>query len=110
MARIGEIAVNWALDSHGILMRAEWGIDRYLKIGRLVLPQYFTRDADIHAAYPQRRQLPAREWAFADFVALEGKDGATHTRKASSCESESVLWMRARICRAIEVEGDVLPR
>jgi len=58
----GEIAVNWALDGHGILMRAEWDIDRYLKNGRLVqvLPQYYTPDADIHAVFPQRHQLAAR--------------------------------------------------
>jgi LysR family transcriptional regulator, transcriptional activator for dmlA len=68
----GEIAVNWALDGHGILMRAEWDIDRYLKNGRLVqvLPQYDTPDADIHAVYPQRHQLAARVRAFVDFVAL----------------------------------------
>jgi hypothetical protein len=47
----GEIAVNWALDGHGILMRAEWDIERYLDSGRLVqvLPQYRTPDADIYA-------------------------------------------------------------
>jgi LysR family transcriptional regulator, transcriptional activator for dmlA len=68
----GEIAVNWALDGHGILMRAEWDIDRYLKNGRLVqlMPQYHTPDADIHAVYPQRHQLAARVRAFVDFVAL----------------------------------------
>jgi DNA-binding transcriptional LysR family regulator len=68
----GEIAVNWALDGHGILMRAEWDIDRYLRNGRLVqvLPQYFTPDADIHAVYPQRHQLAARVRAFVEFVAL----------------------------------------
>ena len=68
----GEIAVNWALDGHGILMRAEWDIERYLKNGRLVqvLPQYSTPDADIHAVYPQRHQLAARVRAFVDFVAL----------------------------------------
>ncbi len=68
----GEIAVNWALDGHGILMRAEWDIERYLKSGRLVqvLPQYHTPDADIHAVYPQRHQLAARVRAFVDFVAL----------------------------------------
>ena len=68
----GEIAVNWALDGHGILMRAEWDIERYLKNGRLVqvLPQYHTPDADIHAVYPQRHQLAARVRAFVDFVAL----------------------------------------
>ena len=68
----GEIAVNWALDSHGILMRAEWDIERYLRNGRhvQVLPQYYTPDADIYAVYPQRHQLAARVRAFVDFVAL----------------------------------------
>jgi LysR family transcriptional activator of dmlA len=68
----GEIAVNWALDGHGILMRAEWDIDRFLKNGRLVqvLPQYYTPDADIHAVYPQRHQTAARVRSFVDFVAL----------------------------------------
>jgi DNA-binding transcriptional LysR family regulator len=67
----GEIAVNWALDGHGILMRAEWDIERYLKNGRLVqvLPQYYTPDADIYAVYPQRHQMAARVRAFVDFVA-----------------------------------------
>jgi LysR family transcriptional activator of dmlA len=68
----GEIAVNWALEGHGILMRAEWDIQRYLSNGRLVhvLPQYRTPDADIYAVYPQRHQLAARVRAFVDFVAL----------------------------------------
>ena len=68
----GEIAVNWALDGHGILMRAEWDIERYLRNGRLVqvLPQYQTPDADIYAVYPQRHQLAARVRAFVDFLAL----------------------------------------
>jgi len=68
----GEIAVNWALDGHGILMRAEWDIERFLRNGRLVqvLPQFYTPDADIYAVYPQRHQLAARVRAFVDFVAL----------------------------------------
>ena len=68
----GEIAVNWALDGHGILMRAEWDIQRYLQSGRLVqvLPQCFTPDADVYAVYPQRHQMAARVRAFVDFVAL----------------------------------------
>ena len=69
---LGAVAVIWALDGHGTLMRAEWDIERYLKNGRLVqvLPQYSTPDADIHAVYPQRHQLAARVRAFVDFVAL----------------------------------------
>jgi LysR family transcriptional activator of dmlA len=68
----GEIAVNWALEGHGILMRAEWDIQRYLGNGRLVqvLPQYYTPDADIYAVYPQRHQLAARVRAFVDFLTL----------------------------------------
>jgi len=67
----GEIAVLWALDGHGILMRAEWDIARYLKSGRLVqvLPQYATPDADIYAVVPQRHQLSARVRAFVDYFA-----------------------------------------
>lgn len=67
----GEIAVAWALDGHGVLMRAEWDIDRYLRSGRLVqiLPHYYTPDADVYAVYPQRHQLAARVRAFVDFVA-----------------------------------------
>lgn len=68
----GEVAVNWALDGHGILMRAEWDIARHLRSGRLVqvLPQYSTPDADTFAVYPQRHQRAARVRAFVEFVAL----------------------------------------
>ncbi|RCW69226.1 LysR substrate-binding domain-containing protein [Pseudorhodoferax soli] len=67
----GEIAVSWALDGHGIVMRAEWDVQRHLRSGRLVqvLPQYDTPDADIYAVYPQRHQTSARVRGFVDFLA-----------------------------------------
>ena len=66
----GEIAVSWALDGHGILMRAEWDIERYLKSGRLVqvLPRYRTPGADIHAVWPQRHQLSTRVRTFVELL------------------------------------------
>ncbi len=69
----GEIAVNWALDGHGILMRAEWDVARYLRSGRLVevLAQYRTPDADVYAVYPQRHQMSARVRAFVEFLARD---------------------------------------
>ena len=78
----GEIAVNWALEGHGILMRAEWDIERYLGNGRLVqvLPQYYTPDADIYAVYPQRHQLAARVRAFVDFLTLSFTQQAASAR------------------------------
>jgi LysR family transcriptional regulator, transcriptional activator for dmlA len=66
----GEIAVNWALEGHGILMRAEWDIARHLKSGRLVqvLPQWDTPEADLYAVYPERLRLSARVRAFVDWL------------------------------------------
>lgn len=74
----GEIAVNWALEGHGIVMRAEWDIAKYLRSGRLkqVLENYQTPPADIHVVYPQRHQLSARVRAFVDYL-------ATHFEKSS---------------------------
>lgn len=67
----GEIAVNWALEGHGLLMRAEWDIAKYLQSGRLrqVLPNWHTPGADIYAVFPYEVQTAARVRAFVDFVA-----------------------------------------
>lgn len=67
----GEIAVSWALDGHGIVMRSEWDVARYLRSGRLVevLAQWRTPEADIRAVYPQRHQTSARVRAFVDYIA-----------------------------------------
>jgi DNA-binding transcriptional LysR family regulator len=69
----GEIAVQWALDGHGILMRAEWDINPYLADGRLVqvLPLHSTPGADIYAVYAQSHQLSTRIRTFVDFLAAE---------------------------------------
>ncbi len=74
----GEIAVNWALEGHGILMRAEWDIARHLRKGKLVpvLPQWETPEADVYAVFPQRLQLSTRVRAFVDFAAATFGPGA----------------------------------
>ena len=76
----GEIAVSWALDGHGILMRTEWDIERYLRSGRLVqvLPQYQTPGADIYAIYPQRHQLSNRIRMFVDLLSPSFERFGTH--------------------------------
>ena len=67
----GEIAVNWALAGHGIVLRAEWDVARYLRSGRLrqVLENWQAPPADIHAVYPVRHQATARVRAFVDHLA-----------------------------------------
>jgi DNA-binding transcriptional LysR family regulator len=74
----GEIAVKWALEGHGILLRAEWDIADYLRDGRLVhvLPEYRTPGADIYAVIPQHLQTTARVKAFIDFLILAMRDDA----------------------------------
>jgi LysR family transcriptional regulator, transcriptional activator for dmlA len=74
----GEIAVKWALEGHGILMRAEWDIEQYLAAGSLVrvLPDHETPNADIFAVWSQRHQMSNRIRAFVDFIAHELKSEA----------------------------------
>ena len=74
----GSIAVQWALDGHGILMRAEWDIRPHLASGQLrqVLPQHHTPDADIYAVYPAQHRAAARVRAFVDFLAQALAPGA----------------------------------
>lgn len=81
----GEIAVNWALDGHGILMRAEWDVERYLDSGRLVqvLPQYRTPDADIYAIYPQHQHQSARTRTLVAFLAQAFERFAAHRDAAT---------------------------
>jgi DNA-binding transcriptional LysR family regulator len=66
----GSVVLGWALDGHGIVMRAEWEMADHLRSGRLeqVLPEYATPPADIHAVYPERHHLSARVRVFVDFL------------------------------------------
>ena len=67
----GEIAVSWALAAHGIVLRAEWDVARYLKSGRLkaVLENWQSPPADIYAVYPVQHQASARVRAFVEHLA-----------------------------------------
>ncbi|MGB9107609.1 MAG: LysR substrate-binding domain-containing protein, partial [Telluria sp.] len=67
----GDIVLGWALDGHGILVRSEWDLARYVESGRLqiVLPQYRLPSADLFVYYLNRRNQPARVRAFIDFLA-----------------------------------------
>lgn len=66
----GEVALKWALDGHGILMRAEWDVAKYLRSGRLVqvLADYETPPADIYAVYLERLNLSAKVAYFVDYL------------------------------------------
>ncbi|KRB94198.1 LysR family transcriptional regulator [Noviherbaspirillum sp. Root189] len=71
----GDVVLKWALDGHGILMRSEWDVAKYLDSGRLrlVLPDYKLAPADLFVFYPSRRNLPAKVRTFIDFLIAEFK-------------------------------------
>jgi LysR family transcriptional regulator, transcriptional activator for dmlA len=66
----GEVAVDWALAGHGILLRSLWDTAADLRAGRLVrvLPEWSGSPADIYALYPQRLNLSAKVRVFLDFL------------------------------------------
>lgn len=66
----GEVALNWALEGHGILMRAEWDVAKYLRSGRLVqvLADYGTPPADVYAVYLERLNLSAKVAYFVEHL------------------------------------------
>jgi LysR family transcriptional activator of dmlA len=66
----GDIVLGWALDGHGILVRSEWDLARYVESGRLkvVLPAWNLPSADLFVSYPNRRNQAARTRAFIDFL------------------------------------------
>ena len=66
----GDIVLGWALDGHGILVRSEWDLAKYVDSGRLriVLPGYAQPEADLFVVYPNKRRQSARARAFVDFL------------------------------------------
>lgn len=66
----GEVAMQLAMDGHGILLRSWWDAQHSIDRGELlhVLPAWSAADGDIFAVWRPQRQLPARISAFVDFL------------------------------------------
>ncbi len=66
----GEVAVDWAVAGHGIVLRSQWDVAPLMRSGQLVpvLPAWSDPSADIHAIYPQRHHLSAKVRVFLDHM------------------------------------------
>lgn len=66
----GETMLGWALNSHGIAIRAEWDVFHYIEKGILVriMEDYSLPNADIYALYPSAKSLPVRIRYFIDYL------------------------------------------
>lgn len=84
----GEVALHWALDGHGIMVRAEWDLAKYLRSGRLeqLLTDYDLPAADIYAVYPARHNLSAKVRAFIDFLIQQ------FTQPPAAHSSQEARW------------------
>lgn len=65
----GEIALQWAVEGAGIVLRSQWDAQPYLHSGELVqvLPQY-TQNANVWAVYPQRLAGSAKVRVCVEFL------------------------------------------
>ncbi|MGE8154011.1 LysR substrate-binding domain-containing protein [Pseudomonas vancouverensis] len=66
----GALARQWAIDGHGIVLKSIWDVSADLAAGRLslVLPQWHSVEAPVHALYPGSRYLAPRVRALLDFL------------------------------------------
>lgn len=65
----GEIAVAWALNGHGIMLRSVWDSQRHLQSGQLVhILKDYRQDANIWVVYPERLGASAKVKACADHL------------------------------------------
>ncbi len=72
----GEVALNWALDGHGIMMRSGWDIARFVRSGqlRVVLADYALPGRDVYVVFGHDKPIPAKVRVFVDFMAAWMKD------------------------------------
>jgi DNA-binding transcriptional LysR family regulator len=71
-SNLGEAIRDAAIAGLGIALHSTWHVCEDLRAGRLelVLHDYSLPESGIYAVMPQRRLVPARARAFADFLAL----------------------------------------
>ncbi len=65
----GEMAVQWAVDGHGVVLRSHWDVAAQLADGRLVqvLPEW-QQQANIWAVYPTRLERSAKVRVCVEFL------------------------------------------
>ena len=75
----GEMALQWAVDGHGIVLRSQWDVAAHLAAGSLVqvLPEWL-QEANIWAVYPQRLERSAKVRVCVEFLQSYFSDSNTH--------------------------------
>ncbi|MBV6826002.1 LysR family transcriptional regulator [Pseudomonas sp. PD9R] len=66
----GALARQWAIDGHGIVLKSIWDVSADLAAGYLsvLMPEWQSAEAPVHALYPRSRYLAPRVRALLDFL------------------------------------------
>jgi LysR family transcriptional activator of dmlA len=75
-ANNGEMAVQWAVDGRGVVLRSLWDVGAHLQIGRLVqvLPQW-QQEANVWAVFPTRLERSAKVRVCVEFLQEHFRSG-----------------------------------
>jgi DNA-binding transcriptional LysR family regulator len=76
----GAVAREWAVHGYGIAMKSIWDIGADLRAGRLniLLPQWQSADAPVHALYQRNRYMAPRVRALLDFLITRFAEESGH--------------------------------
>ncbi|TVT84332.1 LysR family transcriptional regulator [Pseudomonas sp. H3(2019)] len=76
----GAVAREWAVHGYGIAMKSLWDIGPDLRAGRLqiLLPEWRTAEAPVHALYQRNRYMAPRVRALLDFLAERFAEESSH--------------------------------
>jgi DNA-binding transcriptional LysR family regulator len=71
LSNSGDVAYDWALSGHGLILKSIIDVERDLRDGRLVrvLPKWQSEPAPICALFPTSRHMPTRVRLFLDAMA-----------------------------------------
>ncbi|HEY2048906.1 MAG TPA: LysR family transcriptional regulator [Caulobacteraceae bacterium] len=71
LSNSAEVTYRWALEGHGVVLKALWDIEDDLRSGRLVevLAPYACDEIKLYLTYATRSYLPLRQRLFIDFMA-----------------------------------------
>jgi LysR family transcriptional regulator, transcriptional activator for dmlA len=66
----GEVALAWALQGHGMVMRSEWDVAEHIRTKKLqwLLPEWHTINADFYALYTREAAQLSRVRALIEFL------------------------------------------
>ncbi|MEQ4616859.1 MAG: LysR substrate-binding domain-containing protein [Corticimicrobacter sp.] len=65
----GEMAVQWAVDGHGVILRSQWDVAPLIQAGKLVhILADYRQEANVWAVYPSRLNASAKVRVFVEFL------------------------------------------